>query len=53
MPRRVPPAEALPQRPAKRAGAMLPGADNPKLAGQVRKLLGKHYAAKYGKRRGG
>jgi hypothetical protein len=53
MPRRVPPAEALPQRPAKRAGAASPCTDNAKLTGQTRKLLGKHYAAKYGKRRGG
>jgi len=29
------------------------GTDNPKLTRQTRKLLGKHYAARYGPRRGG
>jgi hypothetical protein len=32
---------------------MSPGTNNPKLTGQTRKLLGKHYAANYGERRGG
>lgn len=40
------PAKAAPGRPPRPA-------DHARLAGQTRKLQGKHYAAKYGKRRGG
>jgi len=49
-PERAPPAAAPAPRPTDPPPR---GTDNPKLTRQNRKLLGKHYAARYGPRRGG